>query len=907
MTSPLPFLLCAVILSVSNGVISRLGGAVAGFNEASYQPQSARLVWLSSPGQIAVHPRTYDVLVPLGRGGVVYSISSATGDATMILSSAAYSGTLGQTLNVSLLAVAVSASTEDIFVASGTTVWRALANGTAVYVLAGAPRTQCRFPPTPLPQLCIYVNSIAVAQDVNAVLVAGYWDVSPIIRLNQVVAIDGGVGPGTNASAEVWAGVGRAPIQRGDGGPATLASIRSFGSQSGSLSVLPNGDTLLVDNGAIRVIVATTGVISPYLAGGSQPFVNAMVAHPSTGDITVLDYTTSLCDSGGGIFTVDARGNAQTRALTCNAPLHPAASIFSLAYNPSTLDLFFTATVLLADDDVSSVASVFVIPNSTNAPVLIAGGNSPWVCANTTCRPGTSFGSGFIVNGSTLIISDSSTHAIYSLDVLAWRTPSYAPALGIIAGGSCPGGGYSGDNGPALGSCLRGPTALALAADGSLVFIDQRRTVIRRVSAGTGLIDTLHSQRCGGSACSYRGLTVDRAGNVLVSESTGPALFVLVTSPQVSCPVGYACPAGAPILCGPTSFCPGNTWTSLTPNIRHTLSSPIRTASGVIVYTAQVRTGERGHRLSSPTLPPLPHCTWVQEVCPVGAYCADGVQTDCPAGTLGLISGAHSAADCEPCPPDTYSSLAGAAAERCLPCPHGTSLPLNATGASQCVWCAAGTSRGGASGSVCEPCLRGSYSLGGPTGCVVTSPGLTLLLWDSFSSLVALSQGASDAASVSATGIAEARVADPGTIVAVALAALALVPLLAIIVRPVHPRVVAALRSADSFGCVRWEVWRVSVTGRTGPSGRTGPKPFVAANHRRLSAGFTPRQRTAIRLSSTARFLVARAHSLLQALSPPSWPSSCPHTSSRRLSCRSLSLSPLHSRMHRCPPPRRTR
>jgi hypothetical protein len=85
-------------------------------------------------------------------------------------------------------------------------------------------------------------------------------------------------------------------------------------------------------------------------------------------------------------------------------------------------------------------------------------------------------------------------------------------------------------------------------------------------------------------------------------------------SADVHCPLGFACPCGAPQPCtDPSSFCPGDTTT------------PFPVSPGFYAVSQAASNGSQvaaGHLYTS------------QLMCEPGWYCVAGVKTACPVGTV---------------------------------------------------------------------------------------------------------------------------------------------------------------------------------------------------------------------------------------------------------------------------------
>ena len=635
-------------------------------------------------------------------------------------------------------AVTVNAKTGDILVASERSVWRISSDASTVYPVAGLPLGQSNdlcAPSLPFPaqRLCfVNLDAMAFAQDVGVALLVDYGPINVVFAVNTTGAV--------NASAFSWAGIW-STYRPDDGGSFTAATI----SLPLAVVVTSEGDIVFTENDSrVRRISAATGAISSTISRTLTSRTGAIAAYPSSGLVAVAD-------TRSGVLRVDAFGNSTVIANVSQFP--PGAFIGALACDAQTLDLY--ATVAIEDSGTTTGSSVYRIDGNSGNAVLVVGGDSSGLSFPASVN--TAVPAGLLVYGDALLIADPNSHTIHALQIRPRISSAHLhPFAGkacytmMYWGGLLNSGGYSGDGGLATDACLNQPSTLATDNEGGVVFIDQINNVVRRVDRD-GIIATLYSQRIS----TFWGVAVDPAGNIILSSrqtSSGQgALYILITSTRVMCPRGYACPLGRPVPCDdPSTFCPPNSWTPISPNKRRALSARVMTPSGVWAYTSQ-------------------------EVCTVGSYCIEGVKKDCPSGSLGLLPGGYSVAACAPCRPGSFSPLAGPAATECRACPLGAALPPDATGASQCVWCPVNTVGGGGINQ-CVACPRGSYSLGGPTACVPLPANTSLLFWDDFTTLsvqqslesTPLSSSTNLGDSVSLTSIADVRVA-VGVAIAIAV------------------------------------------------------------------------------------------------------------------------------------------
>ena len=277
--------------------------------------------------------------------------------------------------------------------------------------------------------------------------------------------------------------------------------------------------------------------------------------------------------------------------------------------------------------------------------------------------------------------------------------------------------GWNGDGLPATATNMGVPTGLRFDAFGNL-YVTQGGSEARvLVVAGDSRLVSVYA---GTGQAGYTGdggpptaaevssvtdMDFDSYGNGYLADSWTCVVRLVVTVPVVPCPVGHACPCGMPAPCkSPIGYCPGNT------------IMPLPTGRG---YYA-VPSPPKGHYTS-------------QTACPLGAYCAGGVKTLCPPGTISAAVSQTTEDCCQPCPAGTYTEAPGTTVGFfCHACPMGTYNPE--PGAHACAACPPNTFNPvhGARGNesvACHPCPPGWQALPGAASC---SPASGTLLLDRF-------------------------------------------------------------------------------------------------------------------------------------------------------------------------------
>lgn len=242
--------------------------------------------------------------------------------------------------------------------------------------------------------------------------------------------------------------------------------------------------------------------------------------------------------------------------------------------------------------------------------------------------------------------------------------------------------------------------------DGGLVFGDYYNDVVRFITpvdrtadvplvtlAGTGGEQGYTGDDGAASLATLTapaGVAADAYGNVYIADQGARVVRAVVRAELFACPVGAACPCARPRACAePAGYCPGN------------VARPVPTIDGFFSALAPVNAPGAG-AYTSPA------------VCPAGAFCASGVKTPCPPGTVGLRPRQALLTACFACPAGTYSAELGAAAGSCVPCPELSTDKAALDGAARPNFCAWRLVNAGAAAN--STCGEDSFSVPGPFG-----------------------------------------------------------------------------------------------------------------------------------------------------------------------------------------------
>jgi sugar lactone lactonase YvrE len=317
----------------------------------------------------------------------------------------------------------------------------------------------------------------------------------------------------------------------GDGGPAPAASLNG----PTDVAIDSAGNFYIADrnNNRIRKVENSSGTITTaagngdpaswYLEGG--PAVTSVLNHPfgtatdAAGNWYIADFGGFSTVSFTNLF-IDAQSNGDSRIHKVNA-----AGVISLIHVPVTL----TGVLGIAVDPAGNLyiaerhaQRIFKFAQQTNVLTTIAG-------------TGTAGFSGDGGPASAAQIHDPAHLAIdgagniYFSDSANNRIRKVSAATGIITTVAGTGSaGLAGDGGPAISAQLKDPEGIAVDSAGVLFIADTGNNRIRKVSASTGLINTIvavaPTAGCESSTAaleSPQGVAVSDKGDVLYIADDG--------------------------------------------------------------------------------------------------------------------------------------------------------------------------------------------------------------------------------------------------------------------------------------------------------------------------------------------------------------------------------------------------
>ena len=329
--------------------------------------------------------------------------------------------------------------------------------------------------------------------------------------------------------------------QNGDGGLAAGAVLNS----PQAVALDSAGDLFIAEGSLIREVSASTGIISTFAGGGTstQDGVTLLQAKlsplslvfDSTGDLIVGEPgLIRRLEKSGTVTTI-----AGTGALGFSGDGGPATA--AQIYYPTALAIDSSGGVLFADSGNKRLRRV----DTVTGTITTVAGNGQAVFTGLG-QPAAATGIGNLVG---LGIDAAGNIYIGGVETYYLLEISAAGAVSIAGGvGGC---GYIGDGGLATMAGMCQPSSIALDSSGNIFVGDTTCYCVRRIAAGTGIIQTV----VGNGTVGYTGDNGPAAQAQLRSVSSiavyGTTLYVLDATAGV---VRAVTPDTPPALPGTPSF-----------------------------------------------------------------------------------------------------------------------------------------------------------------------------------------------------------------------------------------------------------------------------------------------------------------------------------------------------------------
>jgi sugar lactone lactonase YvrE len=324
----------------------------------------------------------------------------------------------------------------------------------------------------------------------------------------------------------------------GDGGAATSARLE----QPQAVALDSSGNVYIADTGnnRIRKVTVLTGVIATIAGNGTAGYggdggaaINAELNFPS--GVAV--------DSSGNVYIADAY-NQRVRKLTVSTGKistiagngipgytgNSGAATSAELSNPSGVAVDSSGNIYIADTDNDSVRKVtassgVIAAFAGNGTYGYSGDNGPAVNAQLALPYGV-----FVDSSGNVEIADSGNSVIRKVTALTL-------VITTVAGNGSPG--YSGDGAQAMSAALYDPAGVSADAVGNIYIADDFNGRIRKVTASTGVINTVAgSTSYGGDggpatrALFYYpgGMRVDASGNLYIADTINDAIRKVTAS-----------------------------------------------------------------------------------------------------------------------------------------------------------------------------------------------------------------------------------------------------------------------------------------------------------------------------------------------------------------------------------------
>jgi uncharacterized protein (TIGR03437 family) len=328
--------------------------------------------------------------------------------------------------------------------------------------------------------------------------------------------------------------------QNGDGGLAAGAVLNS----PMAVAVDAAGDLFIAESSLIRKVSAATGVISTFAGGGTSApnGVPALQAKLSPLSLVFDSAGNLIVGEEGLIVSIDSGGTVTTIAGTgvygFSGDGGPAAA--AQVGVVSALAIGSSGALLFADGGSKRLRSI----DSGGVITTVAGDGQAAFSGGGQSAASTGIG-----NPAGVAVDSSGNIYVGSVNIYYLLKISAAGAVSIAGGlGGC---GYIGDGGPATLAGMCQPSSLALDSSANLYVGDTTCYCVRRIAAGTGIIQTVAGNGVKGYTGDNGAATEAQLASVSGIALNGTTLYIVDTTSGV---VRAVTPDTPPALPGTPSF-----------------------------------------------------------------------------------------------------------------------------------------------------------------------------------------------------------------------------------------------------------------------------------------------------------------------------------------------------------------
>lgn len=312
----------------------------------------------------------------------------------------------------------------------------------------------------------------------------------------------------------------------GSGNPVIFSIVSGRGSISGNTLTITGAGTVVIaanqqGNGNYAPASQVTQTIT---VNQATPTISPW---PAASTITYGQTLASSTLSGGSASV----GGSFVFTTPSTAP-GVGSALQSVTFTPSDITDYNTVTgsvnvpVSQATPTISAWPTASPIASGqTLASSTLSGGSASVGGSFVFTTPSTSPGAGFSPQPVTFTPTDTTDYTTVSGSVSVMVAPGPGIIITIAGNGNA---GYSGDQGPAPTATLDDPYSIVVDGAGDIFFVDFQNSVVREISAQTGIINTVAGNGSlsysgdGGPATSAgmepAGIALDSAGNLYIAD-----------------------------------------------------------------------------------------------------------------------------------------------------------------------------------------------------------------------------------------------------------------------------------------------------------------------------------------------------------------------------------------------------